>query len=435
MRVGIYLGRHAGGGGGIAVYARSLVAELFRLLERQRSDEVELVFYGAKSLFEPALLDELELAPVLFAAKGVDLFFGAASCFRVLPNGAKCRVLIRFLPESFSRYADLLLDQMLVPVLLLRDRVHVLHSAANYGIIAARAAQVVTVHDLYQAWPIESAALKRAQSGCVKPWTALTRMYYRALFAWQFRRVSHVVTDCEEVAAEICRRYKFDRGRISTIPLGLDHSFERFFALGKERGKFDGENAAWLQRNELEPGYVLVFASSDPRKNMARTLEAWLALPEKLRNRTLVLKANSARAKSAAERQLGVVPHAGCWKILPWSAREEMPFLYWNAAVVLVPTLAEGFGLPAVEALACGSVVVSGPHEELAGRRDLAGRLFLCEPEELKSISQALVSALEEADKGRVRLELDQAGAVRLMADAVRETFAVYHRTALRAAR
>ena len=109
-----------------------------------------------------------------------------------------------------------------------------------------------------------------------------------------------------------------------------------------------------------ERPYVLMAGTLEPRKNIARAVEAAAGLPEQLRERFELLLAGPRGWQTeqidaalgrhrATVRELGLVPD------------EELPGLYAGAAVFLYPSLREGFGLPVLEAMAaCTAVVTSG---------------------------------------------------------------------------
>lgn len=390
MRLGIYLGRHAGGGGGIGVYARGFAQSLVRLLEEPARKEVEIVFYGDESILDAEFFEALETSSVLSVWTGgsrtrhVALGFRSARrVFRKLPNGGRVRILVRSLPSlpggkflGLPRKLNTLLDQLSVPVLAAYDGVHILHSLANIGLMLSSKPQVITVHDLYQAWNTYSK---------VRP--GLTTQFYRLLFSRQFKIAERIITDAGHVAAEIRERYAVPEIKCKTIPLGLDPAFLEAFS-GRTESECEKFVKTWLEKSGAEPDSVLLFASSDPRKNLSRTLAAWRMLPEPLRRTPLSVKVLDAGAARAVKQFSSEFPVT----ILPWCERPELVATYLVASVVLVPSLAEGFGYPALEALLCGCRVVSGPVEYLASGAPEG--YFECDPESESSIAEALGFAI-----------------------------------------
>lgn len=425
----------------MAVYARALVRGTLELLVRDSSGEDEFVFYGDSVVLGKDILEEIALSPVLSVEARWFFDLSAGVCLRRLPNRARVRVVIRKLPEGLGRRVGTLLDQLILPFFLFTDRLDLLHSAANLAVLMSPVPQIVTVHDLFQAWPprdgdrtAEGNPVLRSLAG----W--LIRACYALFFRLQFRRVSHVITDAKWVADDIYRRFLFDAGAIDAVPLGLDEVFVRYRILCQEDpAEHNQINSRWCEAKEIDPGYVLVVASSDPRKNLVRTLQAFIGL--EIERPPLVVLAPNTQSKRAAQRILkGAAGGEGQVKYVDWLPRTELPFLFANAAVVLIPTLAEGFGLPALEALAAGASVVTADLEVLRSL-PIQG-IYRCEPRDVESIRVALASALTDRGLGKntrsaaARREVSASSAVGdafpLMNKCIRETLSLYKRVGLK---
>ena len=432
MRVGVYLGRHAGGGGGIGVYARGLARSLPVLLEHQAHSDDEIVLYGDRTVLTEELCAALGNGTVLCAE--ADGFFsrGASSYFRRLPNGARARVLLRILPRFGTHHLGMVYDQLTLPILFRRDRLDLAHATANHLLLLSACPQVVTVHDLFQGWPLVRANTD-SSSGREDARTGLAACY-RLFFTMQFRRRISVITDTNAIAKDISRRFHFDPGSIQTIRLGLD---EAFFDLLQETAAADDLKVRaeeFLERFQIRPGYLLLLGSLDPRKNLANSLLAWRELPDSIRAVGLVVRCESKRVEAVVRRACVEDIAKGRVQLLGWLDRAELPLLYLNARALLVPTLAEGFGLPAAEAQALLLPVVTGPLEGDGDRTT-------CDPNNLQSIKQAIQAVCDNlgpADKlfaeRLVALQRKLAERnVRTMVDTARETFAAYRDILLRA--
>ena len=428
MRFGIYLGRQAGNTEGIAVYCRALSEELLRGLAEERTEDTELVIYGDASIIDEKLKTEIEISSVLSAFSDRLFDLGANKYFRKLPSGVKCQVLLRTLPGLWPRRLWFFLDQLLLPLWLYLDRVQGLHSTSNTAILLAPCPQVVSVHDLFQAWPpnleqnVESLN-QDTPSSLVGIYQRVALVFYRVFYWLQFRRLERVVTATPSVGKEIYRRYGFDEARISTIELGLDRVFLDFLA--EDRSLREKLVAGWLAERKLEPGYVLLFASLNPRKNLQRNLLAWL---EAGQDTNLLI-----RARGRAERQAvqSFLPEEDLERVifLEPLVREELPYLYSGAAVLLAATLGEAYGLPAIEALSLECLLVSSELESLADYR-ASKRIFFCNPRDEKSIRDSLAQALERAEEAVSGSEQADWPS---MTSTARETFAQYKAVILRA--
>ncbi|TAH34606.1 MAG: glycosyltransferase family 1 protein [Planctomycetota bacterium] len=155
----------------------------------------------------------------------------------------------------------------------------------------------------------------------------------------------------------------FPGERTAVIPHGLDHA--RFRPLPAQ------QVAPVLARHALHRPYVLQLGRLDRHKNPETSLRAFATSAARSSGLLLVFAGGAEpgyqSALEALARQLGVHAHVRWLGAVP---RDDVPALYATAAAVLVPSYYEGFGLPVLEAMACGAagLVSSGTClEELAG--------------------------------------------------------------------
>ena len=384
MRVALYLGRHFGAGGGIGVYASTLVQALLQALAEEQHAEDEVVIYGDRTVLNAGFLETVKDYAVPAAVCTATLQRDAGAVFKQTKDGKRIRVLIRMLPASLGRYTHMVADQLLVPLLVYRDKPDLLHSVANYALLAARVPQIATVHDLFQAFPGEEEELRGGVS------KAATRLIYRFLFASQFRMLDTVITDTPATANEIKARYRVAAEQIRTIPPGLDD----YFAAASAEERSSSASPEWLQKMGLRAGYVLLLASSEPRKNLKRALQAWRSLSSSLKEPGLVLKLCDNRARNIAETELNQAAEKGNIVFLDWLSRADLVELYRHAGVLLFPSLGEGFGYPALEALAVGCPVVCSDLPCFTDEERGLDHVFICDGREAGSISGALSCAL-----------------------------------------
>jgi alpha-1,3-rhamnosyl/mannosyltransferase len=165
-------------------------------------------------------------------------------------------------------------------------------------------------------------------------------------------RANLVLTDSDFIAAEIASRFALPRAKIRTIPLGVDASF---------RPRAREEIVATLARYGLQDSaYLLVVATLEPRKNLARLVRAYAGLPAALKTRhPLVIVGARGWLSSELERTIAPLEASGTARRLGYVGEDELPLLYAGAHAFAFPSLYEGFGLPVLEAMASGVPVLT----------------------------------------------------------------------------
>ena len=245
---------------------------------------------------------------------------------------------------------------------MLAGDVDVTHSAHPLLLPARNAAQIVTIHDLF--------FLSHTQET-----GAEIRRDYPALAASHARRAHAVVTSTQYGRSQIIERLGVAGERIYVCPPGAP----AWGTLGH-------------QPNIPSDGCILFVGTLEPRKNVGALLDAYEQLLE--RRRDLPRLVVAGRVTAAASKWLarinraplsGHVTHIG---YVDENARED---LYRSARVLLMPSLDEGFGLPALEAMSAGVPVIVSSRGSLPEVVQDAGAKV--DP----SDTEALAAALERA--------------------------------------
>lgn len=396
MHIGIYLGRHAGNGGGIAMFARSLVRHIISFAEsgflQKKYDtsiiNTEIVFYGDKVIFNEELLSSLSIERQAAFTRHISSFSYKCSKFLSFNYGEEKKVSIhlKLLPNSGCRHFDWFLDQIFMPSVLLKDRIDLLHCVANYALLQTKIKQVVSVHDLFQAWSVDSVKIKK--------W--LLQLFYRYVFASQFKTIHGVISDSQRVADEISSIYSFPKQNLKVVALGLDSELLKTW---KERSSKSVQEKAFVLSSQLgiSSEFILMFASSDPRKNLVRAVFAYRSLIAKGYRLKLAVRSLDKEAELYVRRELNEQVYKGDVIFLPFLSRQEMGLLYMRVRILFSPTISEGFGFPVFEGL-CFSCACVTPLLDFIGQgdRDNSG-VFICDPKEVSSIENALQNAVDWA--------------------------------------
>ena len=247
----------------------------------------------------------------------------------------------------------------------------VLHFPYDSCVAWKRSKFVVTIHDLK---PIVVGPKPRGRN--------LNQVIEQAVVGDRWSKIDHVVTDSRCSERDILAHLPVAPERISVIYPGVD--LDRFCPAGGERIEGTGRP------------YVLCVAGDDPVKNVETLVESFAALPEPIRTaHDLVLVGDVQKRQEVRRRvnTLGVDDHVK-WAGLVDDA--TLVHLYQEACVFVLPSRYEGFGLPVLEAMACGCPVISSSASSLPEVVGEAG--MLVDPLDVKGMARALGSLLEDPE-------------------------------------
>lgn len=240
---------------------------------------------------------------------------------------------------------------------------------------------VITVHDL--SW------LRYPEMHPAERVRAMNRYFEPGL-----RRAAMLITDAESVRLEVIARFGIPAERIVAIPLGFDAAF---------RPHTPEDTQAVLAARDLRHGrYFLSVGTLEPRKNVQATVRAYAALPAAVRERhPLVLAGMRGWRTSAMERMLEPLVAGGQVRMLGYLDRTELAALTAGALAMVYPSIYEGFGLPVLEAMACGVPVITSNVSSLPEVVGDTG--VLIDPMDVDGLSEAMRQMAEDA---RLRADL-----------------------------
>ena len=280
------------------------------------------------------------------------------------------------------------------------------HGYSHLAFSLDRRRTVVTFHD---------AVLSKLQARelPVDAYPRLTMLGYRLSLA-AIRRVAAVITDSESSRNDFLRFTDCDPSRVYLIPLGVS---ERFRPVDRK----DGDR---VEERDGRPMRILHVGHCGVYKNIEGILRSIPLLVARLGPQVVFVKAGGpfTRSQLALIDRLGIEQHVQHLGMIPAAA---LPGVYAGADLLLMPSLHEGFGLPALEAMACGTPVIAsnqGSLPEVVGEAGL-----LVEPNDVEQIAAAAERLLTDAE---LRADLRKKGLERARTftweRTARETLAVY---------
>jgi alpha-1,3-rhamnosyl/mannosyltransferase len=197
---------------------------------------------------------------------------------------------------------------------------------------------------------------------------------YERRFRDGLRQCAHVMADSDCVRQEIIQVLGLPPERVTRAHVGIRPQL---------RPLPEEEVRRRLRAMGLPPRYLLYLGTIEPRKNVLRLLRVYCSLPEAVRSRwpLLLVGGWGWNAGDVAEYLHGEARHRGVLH-LGYVDDADLPTLYNGARALVFPSLYEGFGLPPVEMLACGGVVLASTAGAVAEMVRGQGHLIAAEDED-----------------------------------------------------
>lgn len=272
-----------------------------------------------------------------------------------------------------------LAEQSVLPLSLRRAGLDLIHFP-HYNLPLVKPAHfVVTVHDLF---PFQ---FPEIHSG------PLPRVVNQMLMRNAVRRAARIITPSAATALAVKSMFPDAGDRVTSIAEAADDRFS-------PARNVDAETA-WQLRFGIRPPYVFYLGQWKAHKNLRVLLEAFSLLRTTLPQVQLVIAGGDPRHPEIPAAA-GRMPEGSV--VLPGRLPESaVPDLYRGASVVVLPSLAEGFGLPVIEAMACGVPVVCS---DLAVLHEIAdGIAIFCDPHDAGAFARAIAGVLDHGEDGRKR--------------------------------
>lgn len=298
-------------------------------------------------------------------------------------------------------------EQAVLPLLTLRHGLDVFHSPDHVlPILIPSARTVVTMHD---AIPIRMP----------ETFTGMQGRYKNAMTRLAVRRATRIIADSRATHDDLRDLLHVPSERIRVVPLGLSAVFQPRH-----------DRAGWqaVQERYGLPGAFLVYVGRlEPRKNVdgiiqgyALARERWgVTMPLVLMGKLSWMYEDTLRLPA----RLGIEDHVRI--VTNFVADADLPYIYSRASALIFPSLYEGFGLPILEALACGTLVVTSTSSSMP---ELAGGLgVLVDPRDPSAIAAGIDRVLVDTElRARVAREGPEWARQFTWERTARETIAVY---------
>jgi glycosyltransferase involved in cell wall biosynthesis len=302
---------------------------------------------------------------------------------RRYPGGSGLNLRFSRLPTQRPQ-ARIFWEQAIQPWSVRKAGLDLIHGTAFVGPQVSTCPFVVTVHDLsFISYPQNFPALNRA--------------YLRTFTQLSVRRARRVIAVSESTKRDLMRYYDVSGDRVDVVYNGVDPSFRPMPA---------ADVAEFRRQRELPDRFILFVGTLEPRKNVTRLIEAYARLP---RSRPpLMLLGGKGWLYDEVFGCVETLELRGEVSFVGYVPVEELPLWYNAASLFVYPSLYEGFGLPPLEAMACGTPVVASDASSLPEVVGQAG--LLADPTSSEALAQAIQQVLESPV---LQEEMGAAGLVR----------------------
>ena len=302
------------------------------------------------------------------------VFTGAVPPTAVIPP----RPNVRYVTSGFATAAPLrriLWEQTVQPLALLRSHADLLHSPVNVLPLLCPVPAVLTIHDLsFLVYPDRLLAARQR--------------YLEAFTRWSARRARLVMTDSAHTRSDVIRLLGVPAEKVRVVYPGVDTSLaaatpQAVAAFRRERG--------------LPDRFILYLGTLEPRKNLGTLLRAYDRLQHSGSRHVLVLAGGRGWMDDDIFRlveELGLKDRV----LFPgYVAEEDLPLWYSAADLFVYPSVYEGFGLPPLEAMACGTLVIVANTSSLPEVVGDAGLLF--PPTDVEALADLMADVLNDSDR------------------------------------
>ena len=291
-------------------------------------------------------------------------------------------------------------EQALQPIALRQAGVDLVHAPVNVGPLVQTCPVVVTVHDLsFRLYP---ETFRPAQ-----------RLYQSALARWTVRHAQQVIAVSESTRTDVVRHFGVPAERVAVVYNGVDDAFRPYPAEVVE---------AFRREKGLPERFLLCVATLEPRKNIVRLLEALARVPGAPPLVVCGGKGWYYDTIFATIERLGL---SGRVHLPGYIPAAELPLWYNAASWFIYPSLYEGFGLPALQALACGTPSIVSRASALP--EVVGDAAVLLDPLDVEAMAGTLAHALDDPGLATVLRQKGPAQARRFSwARTAEETAAIY---------
>jgi len=280
--------------------------------------------------------------------------------------------------EDRNPGSRLIWEQTLFPQLVKKSGVNLLHSLHYTRPMKLPCASVVTFHDMtFFLYP--------------ELHTRAKRLFFPLAIRASARRADALIAVSESTRQDVIRVLGISPEKIITIQSGVDPAFRPIndtVAKGKIAEKYD-----------LPERFILYVGLIEPRKNLPMLISAFKRLIDSGEDYKLVLVGRYGWMYEELLKQINNLDLEGMIHFTGYVSQEDLPLVYNLSSLFVYPTIYEGFGLPVLEAMACGVPVIT---TDVSSLPEIVGEAGMLVPvNDVKALYGAMIEVLRDEDLRR----------------------------------
>ncbi len=277
------------------------------------------------------------------------------------------------LPKPAAR---IMWEHFVQPFLINRDELDIYHNPDHIlPILPVKAKKIVTVHDLcFYKHP--------------ETFSSAKRRYKKLMTPVSLKRADKIIADSHSTKKDIIELFSVPEEKIAVVHIGVSPDFRPV----SDKKILSG----FRKKRELAAPFILFVGTLEKRKNIEGLIDAYiLAVREHKISHDLVVAGKKGWLYDGIFRKVKRVGLEGKIKFIFDARQDELPLLYSQADLFVYPSLYEGFGLPVLEAMACGTPVITSNVSSLP---EVAGdAAILIDPRDSASLAKNIAKLLADA--------------------------------------
>lgn len=283
-------------------------------------------------------------------------------------------------------------EQIMLPKALKKEKIDIIHCTANTAPLTLKMPLILTLHDIIFMEQLDFKGTAYQNFG---------NLYRRILLNKIIHHCDTIITVSNYEKQRICDFFQLDEGKVKAIYNGISPNFRCLSEIEKENAR---------TKFALPNEFILFFANPAPKKNTINVLKAYSVYYNNTTHPLpLVLIDTTGDYIQQTVKNLKIEYIFSNIKIIKYIPYEKIPELYNLATLFLYPSLRESFGLPLIEAMACGTPVISSNTSSMP---EIGGdAAIFIDPYDHTQIAEAIIKMLSNdmVKSNLINLGLQQA--------------------------